>query len=124
MQTLKEKLFAHVNEVLEGVEDPTLPAVRSGPWRKAWEKAFHFLRRSQRETQNDSELREKLQELHQDIQNQVSSEVRRKSHKPTLKCTFFPLLVYFADFNSLASTHCMKLLQGGHLGPSTFKRKH
>lgn len=75
MQTLKEKLFAHVNEVLEGVENPTLPAVRSGPWRKAWEKAVHFLRRSNTETQNDSELREKLHDLHQDIQNQVSSEV-------------------------------------------------
>lgn len=75
MQTLKEKLFAHVNEVLEGVENPTLPAVRSGSWKRAWEKAVNFLRRSSRESHNDYELREKLHELHQDIQSQVSSEV-------------------------------------------------
>ncbi len=75
MQTLKEKLFAHVSEVLEGVDTPTLPAVRSGPWRQAWENAVNFLRRSRVENYNDSELREKLQELHQDIQNQIGSEV-------------------------------------------------
>lgn len=78
MQTLKERIFAHVNEVLGEVEEPALPAVKSGPWRKAWEKATRFLRRSNGEAQSDHELREKLQELHEDINAQISNEVRPK----------------------------------------------
>ena len=75
MQTLKEKLFAHVNEVLDGVEEPVLPAVRSGPWKSVWEKATRFLRRSGNEAHSDQELKHKLQELHQDIKGQISNEV-------------------------------------------------
>lgn len=82
MQTLKEKIFAHVNEVLSDVEEPALPAVRSGPWKKAWEKATKFLRRSSGESQSDSELKERLQELHQDINSQISNEVTSTSLLP------------------------------------------
>ena len=77
MQTLRERLFAHVTEVADAVEEPKLAAVKSGPWRKAWEVAGKILRRSS-QAQSDGELREKLQELHADIQGQLSNEVSRK----------------------------------------------
>lgn len=73
MQTLKERLFDHVTEVLECDREPQLPAASKG-WRNTWEKAVRFLKR-ENESPTDSQLQERLQELHEDIHSQISTEV-------------------------------------------------
>jgi hypothetical protein len=66
MQHLKERLFEHVAEVLDEVEQPRLPAVKAGPWRKIWEKSARIrARRGGQDNSSDTHLRELLQDLHQ-----------------------------------------------------------
>ena len=74
MQTLKERLFDHVTEVLESNREPDLVEASKG-WRKAWEKAKNFLKLSHGSSSN-SQLQEKLQELHAEINSQIANEVR------------------------------------------------
>ena len=78
MQMLKERLFLHVNAVLEANEDsPSSSLVRTGRWKAAWDKAVRFLARQQGPSTNSqaADLQATLAELHQDIQDQISAEV-------------------------------------------------
>jgi len=80
MQGLKERLFEHVAEVLDGAEPPRLPGVKTGRWKKIWEKSVKFIARGgPQENRSDVQLRELLQDLHQDINAQIEAKVRLHS---------------------------------------------
>ena len=77
MQTLKEKLFAYVNEVLDTSREPELPAVRTGRWRRVFEMATSFFRHgSGAQADSQTQLQATLQDLHNEINRQIELEAR------------------------------------------------
>ena len=75
MQTLKEKLFAYVNEVLDTSREPELPAVRTGRWRRVFEMAASFFRHgSGAQADSQTQLQATLQDLHNEINRQIELE--------------------------------------------------
>ena len=78
LQTLKERLFEHVEEVLDFSREPTLTAVRSGRWRSVFDKAVQFFtRRGGEASSSRVDMQAKLQDLHDSINAQIEAEVSR-----------------------------------------------
>lgn len=75
MTNLRERLVAHTTEVLDTAREPTLPAVKAGPWRKVWEKVSKLWPFGSSGDTSSARLRELLKELHADITAQVEAEV-------------------------------------------------
>lgn len=80
MQNLKERLFEHINAVLDASDQSDSPGSargRTGRWRGVWQAAkAAFGKREPSAAGNDAALQITLAELHASIQDSLNAEVR------------------------------------------------
>lgn len=77
MQSLKERLFAHVTEALDVAKEPTLQAVKTGRWRRALDAMLSLLPGRSLAQESSAHFQEVLAQVHYEINDLIKTEVIR-----------------------------------------------